>query len=201
MATIHNAQTSIEPPSGQRSEGFQRRSDTDGQKNTAGVATSNGASGSKRNVKTILEDPQWKRVKDMIKSLSKPERRAIKQLLKLPDTSPKVAEEAIRKLRPVVLPMPVNHLPPTYSMDMAKGITAPLCFDTKSTPDMEALRHRMISMALESGLNGGVADESVQLLICALDSHLESAISNTIFKVRSNRALGIPVSNDVCGLD
>ncbi|KAJ1912996.1 hypothetical protein H4219_005394 [Mycoemilia scoparia] len=201
LATIHNAQTPVLPPSGQRSEGFKPLSSQAGADGMGGKSgardSSGGAGGNKRNVKVLLEDPQWRRIKEMVKSLSKPERRTIKQLLKRPNMTPKAAEEAIRKLRPVVLPLPISQLPPTYPIDMAKGVMAPLCYDTKSTPDAEALRHRMIALALENGLNGGVTESSVGLLLCALDSHLKSVISNTIYKVRSNRSLGIPVSSEV----
>ncbi|KAJ1675963.1 hypothetical protein EV182_000216 [Spiromyces aspiralis] len=200
LATIHNAQTAVEPPLGEKSEGFARRAPADkGEAEpTAAGEDSVDAQGERRNIKALLEDPQWRRVKDMIKSLSKPERRAIRQLLKQPSTTPEAVEGEIRRwLKPVVLPLPVTELPVTYAMDVAKGITGPLCFDTKSTPDAETLRYRMIGLALENGLSGGTTEECVRLMIWALESHLKTVISNTLFKVRSNRSLGIPVSSDV----
>ncbi|OMJ07606.1 Transcriptional coactivator hfi1 [Smittium culicis] len=102
-------------------------------------------------------------------------------------------DQAIRIFERVILPTPANKLPPAYALDLARGITSPLCYDTKSTPDKKSLHARMISSALQNGLVGGVTDESVELLLYGLDCHLKNIASNMIYKIRSNRALGIPV--------
>ncbi|KAJ1958322.1 hypothetical protein EC988_000375, partial [Linderina pennispora] len=149
----------------------------------------------KRSIKAMLEDPKWRYVKELVKSMNKGERRAIKLLLRKPDITPEKAQEAIRAMKPVVLPMPASQLPQSYAMDIAKGITAPLVYDTKATPDAESLNYRMVAIALEQGLAGGVTRESGELLLYALDCHLKNIVSNMIYKIRSNRALGIPVSN------
>ncbi|KAJ2614664.1 hypothetical protein H4S08_001607 [Coemansia sp. RSA 1365] len=193
LATIHNAQSGQAPPEGERSAGFegQRKRKHEGDENTAGGDEENRQS--RRSVKALLEDPKWRYVKELVKSLNKSERRAIKTLLKRPDVTPEEAQTAIRSLRPVVLPMPASALPQSYAMDIAKGITAPLVYDTKSTPDIESLSFRMVAIALEQGLSGGVTREGGELLLYALDCHLKNIVSNMLYKTRSNRTLGIPV--------
>ncbi|KAJ2327525.1 hypothetical protein GGI00_004441 [Coemansia sp. RSA 2681] len=196
MATIHNAQSGQAPPEGERSQGFEGRmkrkhddNETGGGEDEAGDSRSN-----RRSVRALLEDPKWRYVKELVKSLNKSERRAIKTLFKQPNLTPEEAHAAIRAMKPVVLPMSASQLPQSYAMDMAKGITAPLVFDTKSTPDIESLSYRMVSLALEQGLTGGVTREAGELLLYALDCHLKNILSNMIYKTRSNRALGLPVS-------
>ncbi|KAJ1817568.1 hypothetical protein LPJ56_002047 [Coemansia sp. RSA 2599] len=193
LATIHNAQSGRAPPEGERDEGFEsrkkRKADEDGDSQGA----ERGAS--KRSIKALLEDPKWRYVKELVKSLNKGERRVIKSLLKRPDVTPEEAHAAIRSMKPVVLPLPASQLPQSYAMDIAKGITAPLVYDTKSTPDIESLSYRMVAIALEQGLSGGVTREAGELLLYALDCHLKNIVSNMIYKTRSNRALGIPVRN------
>ncbi|PIA16108.1 hypothetical protein COEREDRAFT_43470 [Coemansia reversa NRRL 1564] len=195
LATIHNAQSGQAPPEGERSAGFegQRKRKHEGDEKTAGGDDENHQS--RRSVKALLEDPKWRYVKELVKSLNKSERRAIKTLLKRPDVTPEEAQTAIRSLRPVVLPMPTTELPQSYAMDIAKGITAPLVYDTKSTPDIESLSFRMVAIALEQGLSGGVTREGGELLLYALDCHLKNIVSNMLYKTRSNRTLGIPVRN------
>ncbi|KAJ1647175.1 hypothetical protein J3B02_001894 [Coemansia erecta] len=193
MATIHNAQSGQAPPEGERNEGFEsrrkRKSEEDGDPQSGEKGMS------KRSIKALLEDPKWRYVKELVKSLNKNERRAIKTLLKRADITPEEAHSAIRSMKPVVLPLPAAQLPQSYAMDIAKGITAPLVYDTKATPDIESLSYRMVAIALEQGLSGGVTREAGELLLYALDCHLKNIVSNMIYKTRSNRALGIPVSN------
>ncbi|KAJ2758016.1 hypothetical protein IWQ56_006114 [Coemansia nantahalensis] len=196
LATIHNAQSGQAPPEGERSAGFEggrkRRHDGDDRAGSGDEGRK-----SRRSIKALLEDPKWRYVKELVKSLNKNERRAIKTLLKRPGITPDEAHAAIRSIKPVVLPMPASALPQSYAMDIAKGITAPLVYDTKSTPDIESLSYRMVAIALEKGLSGGVTSDSGQLLLYALDYHLKNIVSNMIYKSRSNRALGIPVSRAV----
>ncbi|KAJ2803290.1 hypothetical protein H4R20_002952 [Coemansia guatemalensis] len=194
LATIHNAQSGQAPPEGERSAGFEgqrKRKHESDEKTTGGGDDEN--SQSRRSVKALLEDPKWRYVKELVKSLNKSERRAIKTLLKRPNITPEEAQAAIRSLKPVVLPMPAADLPQSYAMDIAKGITAPLVYDTKSTPDIESLSFRMVAIALEQGLSGGVTREGGELLLYALDCHLKNIVSNMLYKTRSNRTLGIPV--------
>ncbi|KAJ1943463.1 hypothetical protein GGF37_002637 [Kickxella alabastrina] len=193
LATIHNAQSGVAPPEGERSEGFEGNKKRK-LEDEAELVGSDGR-GSRRSIKALLEDPKWRYVKELVKSLNKAERRAIKTLLKKPDITPEEAHTAIRSMKPVVLPLPASQLPQSYAMDIAKGITAPLVYDTKSTPDIESLSYRMVAIALEQGLPGGVTRDSGELLLYALDCHLKNVVSNMIYKSRSNRALGIPVSN------
>ncbi|KAJ1937815.1 hypothetical protein FBU59_004643 [Linderina macrospora] len=191
LATIHNAQTGQAPPEGESDKGFERRKRGHGETQDDDKAHRHG----KRSIKAMLEDPKWRYIKELIKSMNKGERRAIKLLLRKPDITPEKAQEAIRAMKPVVLPMPASQLPQSYAMDIAKGITAPLVYDTKATPDAESLNYRMVAIALEQGLAGGVTRESGELLLYALDCHLKNIVSNMIYKIRSNRALGIPVSS------
>ncbi|KAJ2507435.1 hypothetical protein GGI11_006353 [Coemansia sp. RSA 2049] len=209
LATIHNAQSGHAPPDGEQSRGFEGRrmkrkrnrgdgggsGDDENQDDDDDGSGAGGIGKSRRSVRALLEDPRWRYVKELVKSLNKNERRAIKTLLKRPETTPEAAQEAIRLMKPVVLPMPQAQLPQTYAMDIAKGITAPLVYDTKATPDIESLGFRMVAIALEQGLPGGIARDAGELLLYALDCHLKNVVSNMIYKARSNRALGIPVSN------
>ncbi|KAJ2502292.1 hypothetical protein GGH96_001227 [Coemansia sp. RSA 1972] len=195
LATIHNAQSGQAPPEGERSQGFEgrkKRKHEDAERAADGADESHQ---SKRSIKALLEDPKWRYVKELVKSLNKSERRAIKTLLKRPNITPEEAHAAIRSIKPVVLPMPTAQLPQSYAMDIAKGITAPLVYDTKSTPDIESLSYRMVAIALERGLSGGVTREGGELLLYALDCHLKNIVSNMLYKTRSNRALGIPVKH------
>ncbi|KAJ2751014.1 hypothetical protein H4S06_004232 [Coemansia sp. BCRC 34490] len=206
LATIHNAQSGHAPPDGEQSRGFEgRRMKRKRNRGDGGGGSGDdenqddddggGGGKSRRSIRALLEDPRWRYVKELVKSLNKNERRAIKTLLKRPETTPEAAQEAIRLMKPVVLPMPQAQLPQTYAMDIAKGITAPLVYDTKATPDIESLGFRMVAIALEQGLSGGIARDAGELLLYALDCHLKNVVSNMIYKARSNRALGIPVSN------
>ncbi|KAJ2777654.1 hypothetical protein H4R18_005039 [Coemansia javaensis] len=194
LATIHNAQSGQAPPEGERSEGFEggRKRRLEGDDRAGGADEGRK---SRRSIKALLEDPKWRYVKELVKSLNKSERRAIKTLLKRPGITPDEAQAEIRAMRPVVLPVPPAQLPQSYAMDIAKGITAPLVHDTKSMPDIESLSYRMVAIALEQGLLGGVTRECGELLLYALDCHLKNIVSDMIYKVRSNRALGIPVSS------
>ncbi|KAJ2845485.1 hypothetical protein IWW36_004763 [Coemansia brasiliensis] len=187
IATIHNAQSGQDPPEGERSRGFE------GRKKRKREEENDDSQQNRRSIKALLEDPKWRYVKELVKSLNKSERRAIKTLLKRPNITPEEAQRAIRSLKPVVLPMPAAQLPQSYAMDIAKGITAPLVYDTKSTPDIESLSYRMVAIALERGLPGGVTREGGELLLYALDCHLKNIVSNMLYKTRSNRTLGIPV--------
>ncbi|KAJ1797060.1 hypothetical protein LPJ59_003368 [Coemansia sp. RSA 2399] len=194
LATIHNAQSGQAPPDGEHSKGFEGGKKRKHDENQ-GPSGSEKTQKSKRSIKALLEDPRWRYVKELVKSLNKNERRAIKTLLKKPDITPEAAQEAIRLMKPVVLPMPASQLPQTYAMDIAKGITAPLVFDTKATPDIESLGYRMVAIALEQGLSGGITRDAGELLLYALDCHLKNVVSNMIYNARSNRALGIPVND------
>ncbi|KAJ2863544.1 hypothetical protein GGH94_003538 [Coemansia aciculifera] len=196
LATIHNAQSGHAPPEGERSQGFEGRKKRKHEEDEMGDGEdeTGDSRSSRRSVRALLEDPKWRYVKELVKSLNKSERRAIKTLFKQPNLTPEEAHAAIRAMKPVVLPLSASQLPQSYAMDMAKGITAPLVFDTKSTPDIESLSYRMVSLALEQGLAGGVTREAGELLLYALDCHLKNILSNMIYKTRSNRALGIPVS-------
>ncbi|KAJ2783832.1 hypothetical protein GGI15_002437 [Coemansia interrupta] len=195
LATIHNAQSGQAPPEGERSQGFEGRRKRKSEDDDGDDAHGAEKGSSKRSIKALLEDPKWRYVKELVKSLNKGERRVIKTLLKRPDITPEEAHEAIRSMKPVVLPLPASQLPQSYAMDIAKGITAPLVYDTKSTPDIESLSYRMVAVALEQGLSGGVTRDAGELLLYALDCHLKNIVSNMLYKTRSNRALGIPVSN------
>ncbi|KAJ2745882.1 hypothetical protein GGI20_001828 [Coemansia sp. BCRC 34301] len=196
LATIHNAQSGQAPPEGERSHGFEGRKKRKHEEDDMGDAEDEAGDSrsNRRSVRALLEDPKWRYVKELVKSLNKSERRAIKTLFKQPNLTPEEAHAAIRAMKPVVLPMSASQLPQSYAMDMAKGITAPLVYDTKSTPDIESLSYRMVSLALEQGLAGGVTREAGELLLYALDCHLKNILSNMIYKTRSNRALGIPVN-------
>ncbi|KAJ1845394.1 hypothetical protein LPJ70_002517 [Coemansia sp. RSA 2708] len=195
LATIHNAQSGQAPPEGERSAGFEGRRKRRHDEADAAAGGNNGdeGHGNRRSIKALLEDPKWRYVKELVKSLNKSERRAIKTLLKRPNITPEEAQAAIRSIKPVVLPLPAAQLPQSYAMDIAKGITAPLVYDTKATPDIESLSYRMVAIALEKGLSGGVTREGGELLLYALDCHLKNIVSNMLYKTRSNRALGIPV--------
>ncbi|KAI8319419.1 hypothetical protein GQ54DRAFT_265314 [Martensiomyces pterosporus] len=198
LATIHNAQTGQAPPDGEPNRGFERRkrSHEEGEENAEEAGGDEGGNKhARRSIKALLEDPKWRYIKELVKSLNKSERRAIKTLLKRPNITPQQAQEAIRAMKPVILPLPAAQLPQSYAMDIAKGITAPLVYDTKATPDIESLSYRMVAIALEQGLPGGVARDAGELLLYALDCHLKNIVSNMIYKIRSNRALGIPVAN------
>ncbi|PVU98582.1 hypothetical protein BB559_001445 [Furculomyces boomerangus] len=204
LGILKNARAKELPPSGVNSGGFEfgNKFNSDGIANEfvvqyEAVQLDDGSQkivGVKRPNTTKIESEQWKNLKQMIKSMTKNEKKAIKYLLvKQNESCESFIDQAIKIFERVSIPVPQAKLPSTYMLDVARGVTAPLCFDTKSTPDMKSLQSRMICSAFQHGLVGGVTDESVELLLYGLDCHLKNIVSNMIYKNRSNRALGIPV--------
>ncbi|PVU97042.1 hypothetical protein BB561_000800 [Smittium simulii] len=142
-----------------------------------------------------IENPTWSNLKDIIKNMNKHDKKALKYLLSKKRIVESPIDQAIKMFERIVIPVPSNRLPPTYALDIAKGVVCSLCYDTKSTPDMKTLQARMVSIALQRGLVAGVTKDSVELLLYGLDCHLKNIASNMISKVRSNRSIGIPVKN------
>ncbi|RUS27793.1 transcriptional regulator of RNA polII, SAGA, subunit-domain-containing protein [Jimgerdemannia flammicorona] len=191
LATIHNAQKDAPPPANQRSVGWQKRKR--GNKGEPdGAAGTGGPSGGR-------QDPKRKKMKRDVMSLGKAERERIKGLAK--PIPPRISKMPL---------MPIlkddEKLPPTFNADFSRGLFTPLCYDSKELPNFDALRDRMTTIALEHGLMGGAADDSVEAMIYALEvsifshlritqSHIKSIISNVIYKIRANRSMGVTLSS------
>jgi len=60
-------------------------------------------------------------------------------------------------------------LPQPFIIEYNRGAHAPLCFDSKELPDFEAMKDRMIAIAMENGLLGGVHDDCIELMLHALE--------------------------------
>jgi len=65
-------------------------------------------------------------------------------------------------LAPPLLPQPLL-------AEYNRGAHAPLCYDSKELPDFDSMRERMTAVALENGLTGGVQEDSVELMLHALE--------------------------------
>ncbi|CDH52474.1 predicted protein [Lichtheimia corymbifera JMRC:FSU:9682] len=185
LSTIHNAQAAHPPPSKHRSVGWAKRK--------------RGKDGS------LLDgsqdrDPQKRRLKMDVMSLSKADRDRLKQLVKSGDKErlrpfvDQVLGPRISRVPP--LPLPAEQLPQTFNSDYARGLLAPLCADLKELPGPETLRARMTSIALEQGLVGGVSEDVVSAMLFATESYIKSAIANAISKRRVNRTIGVRMRKD-----
>ncbi|KAI7877206.1 hypothetical protein K492DRAFT_209841 [Lichtheimia hyalospora FSU 10163] len=185
LSTIHNAQAAHPPPSKHRSIGWNKRK--------------RGKDGS------LLDgsqdrDPQKRRLKMDVMSLSKADRDRLKQLVKSGDKErlrpfvDQVLGPRISRVPP--LPLPAEQLPQTFNSDYARGLLAPLCTDLKELPGPETLRARMTSIALEQGLVGGVSEDVVSAMLFATESYIKSAIANAISKRRVNRTIGVRMRKD-----
>ncbi|KAJ1971285.1 hypothetical protein H4R35_005356, partial [Dimargaris xerosporica] len=131
------------------------------------------------------------KLKKLLQSMSKADRRMIRQLLKkAPETPMRPNDLARHGSQRPVLPIDMQRIPPAAVADYARGVQAPLCSDTKSIPDIESLRDRLLAITLEHGLLDGVSSECIEIMLYALDSHLRDIIFNCIIKVRANRPVG-----------
>ncbi|CDS08316.1 hypothetical protein LRAMOSA02264 [Lichtheimia ramosa] len=184
LSTIHNAQAAHPPPSKHRSVGWAKRK--------------RGKDGSLDGSQD--RDPQKRRLKMDVMSLSKADRDRLKQLVKSGDKErlrpfvDQVLGPRISRVPP--LPLPAEQLPPTFNSDYARGLLAPLCTDLKELPGPETLRARMTSIALEQGLVGGVSEDVVSAMLFATESYIKSAIANAISKRRVNRTIGVRMRKD-----
>ncbi|OMH80412.1 hypothetical protein AX774_g6152 [Zancudomyces culisetae] len=127
----------------------------------------NRESGKNKRVKTEMDT-----VKEMIKQLTKTDKKAIKYLkrqaeLQKSGQSQQNQQQTKKKesgggggsknksgmfFDKVVLPVPNNKLPIGYNLDLARGIVQPSCFESKSLPDKISLRNRIRAISLEYGL-------------------------------------------------
>ncbi|KAG0250252.1 hypothetical protein DFQ27_009496 [Actinomortierella ambigua] len=173
LANIHNAQKDAPPP------------------RSRSVGWAKGKKGKDGKPLDKEKDPKQRKVKNQVLSLSKAERERIKTLKsKGKDTTgfkTKLKEHRILKGAQPPFPQP------SALAEYNRGLNTPLCFDSKEIPDFESLRDRMTAVAYENGLFGGVHDDSVELMLHALETHIKNVISNCIIKLRTNRALGISI--------
>ncbi|KAI8073814.1 transcriptional regulator of RNA polII, SAGA, subunit-domain-containing protein [Gongronella butleri] len=172
LSTIHNAQLDAPPPSRQRTVGWKRKRDKDGQDH----------------------DPTRQKLKLDIMSLSKADRDRIKSLVKAGDKDrlrPFITNLlAPRVSKPMSLPSVAQQVP-NFQTEYSRGLLAPLCSDLKELPHAGTLKSRMNSIAMEHGLIGGVTDDTVYAMLFAMESYIKSTLSNTISKRRHNRSVGL----------
>ncbi|KAF9927541.1 hypothetical protein FBU30_003087 [Linnemannia zychae] len=172
LANIHNAQKAAPPPS-TRSEGWGK-----GKRGKDG--------------KLLKEkDPKRRRIKSQVMSLGKAERERIKSLKEASKNSVVVKQKLKEHRISKPLAPPISQ--PSLQAEYNRGAHVPLCFDSKELPDFDTMKERMIAIAMENGLMGGVQDAAIELMLHALESHIKSIISNCIIKLRTNRALGISI--------
>ncbi|KAI9029856.1 transcriptional coactivator Hfi1/Transcriptional adapter 1 [Phycomyces nitens] len=155
LSTIHNAQTAVPPPSRDRAVGWAKRK--------------RGKEGGLD--QDLDQDPRKQKLKADVMGLSKADRDRLKSLLKA--GKDKLNPFVNTLLGPRVSqgpPMPsLDHLPPSFNADYARGLLAPLCGDLKELPSAQALHSRMTSTALEHGLLGGVAEDAVHAMLFATE--------------------------------
>ncbi|KAJ1653127.1 hypothetical protein IWQ61_006694, partial [Dispira simplex] len=193
LATIHNAHHNDQPPDVECTvEWSRKRKYGDG-------CTLNGTAEEGNEEDAVLDIAKQqkirrKKLKQLIQSMSKADRRMIRQLLKKQE--PKASVSAVTALvtqanhRPVI-PVSIQQITSSAVTDYARGVQAPLCFDEKGIPDVESIRDRLVAIALEHGLLDGVASDAVEVLLYGLDAYLRNILSNCFTKVRVNRSTGI----------
>ncbi|KAJ1984039.1 hypothetical protein H4R34_000901 [Dimargaris verticillata] len=194
LATIHNAHREDTPPEDRKSVEWSRKRRYD---EAHGYSAADGSG-----INSLLDDDgpfdvaqqqraRRQKLKKLLQSMSKADRRMIRQLLKKAPDTPTRPDDLVRhgSQRPV-LPIDMQRIPPAAVADYARGVQAPLCSDTKSIPDIESLRDRLLAITLEHGLLDGVSSECIDIMLYALDNHLRDIVFNCISKVRANRPVG-----------
>ncbi|KAJ1929255.1 hypothetical protein IWQ60_001310 [Tieghemiomyces parasiticus] len=200
LATIHNAHRDDRPPltGGPVVEWSRKRcrddaggSGGDGANNLGRVVGADGRTYFDENDEPLdpVEQQRLRRekLKKLIQSMSKVDRRTIRQLLKRDDAGqgrPLLANAGGQASRRPVLPFAVDQILASTVADYARGVQAPLCVDERAVPDVDTLRHRLGLIALEHGLIDGATAEAAQIVMFGLDVHLRNIIANCISKVR-----------------
>lgn len=67
---------------------------------------------------------------------------------------------------------------------------APLCSESRLLPDHDVLRERMVSIALEHGLLGGIKVGVADIIMAGLEHHLKNNIAAVIRNARGNAETG-----------
>lgn len=73
-------------------------------------------------------------------------------------------------------------IPQPLLAEYNRGAHTPLCFDSKELPDFESMRDRMTAIAIENGLLGGVQEDSVELMLHALEVRDEDPMGGVPFE-------------------
>ncbi|OMH84703.1 Rhamnolipids biosynthesis 3-oxoacyl-[acyl-carrier-protein] reductase [Zancudomyces culisetae] len=150
-----------------RLAGIEENKNSEKKRKVQSEQDTNRESGKNKRVKTEMDT-----VKEMIKQLTKTDKKAIKYLkrqaeLQKSGQSQQNQQQTKKKesgggggsknkggmfFDKVVLPVPNNKLPIGYNLDLARGIVQPSCFESKSLPDKISLRNRIRAISLEYGL-------------------------------------------------
>ncbi|KAI0217444.1 hypothetical protein L0F63_001301 [Massospora cicadina] len=64
------------------------------------------------------------------------------------------------------------------------GIQIPLCSESKLLPNLEMMRIKANTIALENGLTEGADPRVAEVILQGLETHLESLLTNCLFKIR-----------------
>lgn len=78
------------------------------------------------------------------------------------------------------------------SMDIERGLAAPLCSEILALPEFALLKCRILAITRQEGLKGAdVSDEVVYLMSKGVETYLQSILSDCIQKIRTGRNRGV----------
>ncbi|GAA5992483.1 hypothetical protein JCM5350_003491 [Sporobolomyces pararoseus] len=158
---------------------------------------------------TELQEKRTKKIKQVVMMVGKRERAEIKAnantIVKKEDTvtgeaggesvgkalraskggQGEVAEGGIPKGYKDVLEQKGSTIPTNFTQEYNRLVQAPLCCESRSLPDAETLRDRMMLIAYEEGMIDGVDGSGVaNLLSNAMDYYVKQIISSAVSLVR-----------------
>ncbi|GAA5944589.1 TADA1 family protein [Sporobolomyces koalae] len=85
-------------------------------------------------------------------------------------------------------------LPTNFTQEYNRLVQTPLCCESRSLPDSESLRDRMLLIAYEEGMTNGVDQSGVSVLLAdALDLYMKQIISSAVSLVRKPSQRGDPI--------
>ncbi|KAJ9059981.1 hypothetical protein DSO57_1018910 [Entomophthora muscae] len=114
-------------------------------------------------------------VKKFIKLRSKKE---INQLKALPQ------RVNVKVELPYSIPVSLPPLTGDAAAFYGRGIQLPLCSESKLLPNLEMMRIKANTIALENNLTEGADSKVAEVILQGLETHLESLLTNCLFKIR-----------------
>ncbi|CAG8631754.1 8031_t:CDS:2, partial [Ambispora leptoticha] len=153
------------------------------------------------------EGPQRKRkkIKDLVMSLGRDERKRIKEISKNPSRDIKnsmsmfpISLDIMQAPLPSSSLMPINHPPLSLPelQQRPQDHSYPLsCVETLSLPTRENLRARLQQATLRNNQNPEIPEDCVELLNYGLETHIKTIIAEVLKKTRTGGTLGLQTSH------
>lgn len=161
----------------------------------SGAGFGSGYIGKKRDGKRNRSS-QYERIKKDIMALPARERRRVKSIVRDPGKRI-IFNSSITLNRQALLPkIPVSanrESPATqntmqWAQDIIHGFQSMLSTESYELPDSDTLRSKVVSIAREHGLIGGVNEKVYELILLGLELHLKTIIESAIDTVRYRRS-------------